>query len=392
MPKLVKKVIEPYEPKARDYIVFDSEIPGFGVRVFKTGRKSFVLQYRYGRRLRRMTIGACHALSPAEARTKARIMLASVEMGNDPQAKIEESRHGLTVADLAERFRRDHIEIKLKPGTQREYEHSLKKYILPTFGTMLVNEVKRHDVATLHHRMYKTPAQANRTLRVISLMFNLAEMWGIREEGINPCKYVKRYPEKPKERFLSSQEISRLGQVLDELDKEGIEEKSSLYAIRLLLLTGCRLSEILTLKWEYINFVGKSLHLPDSKTGPKVVHVASAVINVLQQMQECIERPKGNPYVIYGKIPGSHLINLQKPWRRIRKQTGLEDVRIHDLRHTFASNAVSLGQSLPMIGKMLGHKQVQTTARYAHLAVEPLKNATEDVVKNLEELLKEKNK
>ena len=212
--------------------------------------------------------------------------------------------------------------------------------------------------------MHATPYQANRTLAVLSKMFNLAELWGLRPDGSNPCLHVKRYREETRERFLTHDEFARLGSVLDEIEREGSESRSAVAAMRLLMLTGCRRSEIQTLRWEHVDLDAGELHLPDSKSGARVVPLAQSAVAVLT----ALPRDQENPWVIVGKKPGSHLTDLNHPWWRIRARAGLHDVRIHDLRHSFASRAVQLGESLPMIGKLLGHTQVQTTARYAHLA------------------------
>ena len=246
---------------------------------------------------------------------------------------------------------------------------------MPALGQLKVADVTRADVARLHHEFRDTPYQSNRNLEIVSKMFNLAEMWGLRPDGSNPCRHVKKYKEKKRERYLSTDELARLGEVLRQCEQEGVESASTINLIRLLMLTGCRLSEIQTLKWDYVDFENRALHLPDSKTGVKTVHLGPPALKVLIE----IERIEGNPWVITGKLENTHLQEPQRPWRRIRKRAGLDDVRIHDLRHTFASVAVSGGQGLPMIGQMLGHTQVQTTARYTHLATEPVKRATDEV-------------
>ena len=210
-------------------------------------------------------------------------------------------------------------------------------------------------------------------------MFNLAEMWGLRSDGSNPRKHIKKYPEEKRERFLSPAELRRVGEVLREIEQEAIELPSSIAAVRLLMLTGCRLGEIMTLQWEYVDIPGKALRLPDLKTGAKVVHLGQPAVEVLLK----IDRHEDNPWVIAGTLPGGRLSDLQPFWQRVRARAGLKDVRIHDLRHTFASTAVASGQGLPMIGKLLGHTQVQTTARYAHLAADPIKNAADQVASEI---------
>ena len=206
-------------------------------------------------------------------------------------------------------------------------------------------------------------------------MFNLAELWGLRPNGSNPRKHIKKYREEKRERFLSAAELRRVGEVLREMEAEGLELPSAIAAVMLLILTGCRLNEIMTLRWEYVDLDAGVLNLPDSKTGAKTVHLGKPAIDTLRQLP----RLPGNPWVIYGVKPEGRLTDLQPFWQRLRARAGLKDARIHDLRHTFASTAVAAGQGLPMIGKLLGHTQVATTARYAHLAADPVKAAAEQV-------------
>ena len=216
---------------------------------------------------------------------------------------------------------------------------------------------------------------ANRCLALLSKMFNLAETWGWRQEHSNPVRLVAKYPESESHRFLSDDELSRLAATLHQCDQDGSVSPQVTAAIRLLLLTGARLSEILTLRWNYIDQRGGFLNLPDSKAGTRVVFLNEQATAVLAS----IEPVPGNPYVITGAVEGQHLVNLQKPWRKLRKMAGLEDVRIHDLRHSFASIAASGGASLPMIGQLLGHSQVSTTKRYAHLTAQPVREVNEKV-------------
>ena len=210
------------------------------------------------------------------------------------------------------------------------------------------------------------PYQANRTLGVLSKIFSLAEVWGLRPDGSNPCRHVKRYKERNRERFLPPEETKRLGEVLREAEDD---MPSAVAAFRLLLLTGCRLSEIQFLRWEYVK--DDYIELPHAKTGGRVVPLGPEARAILAGLS----RADDNPWVTAGRLPGSHITDLQKPWRRIRTRAGLEDVRIHDLRHSYASRALALGESLTMIGKLLGHTQVQTTARYAHLARDSIQTA-----------------
>ena len=232
----------------------------------------------------------------------------------------------------------------------------------------------------LHHSVQHLSTTANRVLSLLSKALNLAELWGYRPDASNPCRHVQKYAENKRERFLSQEEIARLMSVLEQEEKEGKELPPVLCAIRLLLLTGCRLNEILSLSWQEVDFDKSCLFLLDSKRGKRTVYLSPPALELLQN----IPREKDHPYVIAGKNKQAHLINLQKPWRRIRKKASLDDVRIHDLRHTFASVAAANGLSLPIIGALLGHSQTQTTARYAHLVGQPLLEAVGKVGESIQ--------
>ena len=375
MAKLTKRQIEALEVQDKDYFIWDSELSGFGVRVFPTGRKQFVIQYRFGKISRRMSLGRFGAITPDQARGLALEALVKIRQDIDPQVQKREKRTALTVRELAQRFDEEHIEVHLKESTAKEYRRNLKLFILPAIGHLRIIDVTRADIAKYHHDWRHRPYQANRNIEIISKMFNLAELWGLRPDGTNPRKHIKKYPEKKRERYFSAAELRAIGRVLAEMEEERIELPSAIAAVRLLLFTGCRLGEIMTVRWEHVDRSAKLLRLPDSKTGAKEVHLGTAAVTVLSS----IERQKDNPWVIVGRNEGAHLTDLQPFWQRVRGRAGLKNARIHDLRHTFASVAVSNGQSLPMIGKLLGHTQVQTTARYAHLANQPVLQAANDV-------------
>jgi integrase len=377
MAKLTKRVIEALEPRACEYFEWDDELPRFGVRVLPSGRKSFVVQYRANRRSRRMNLGTFGIVTPDAARGKALQALAKVEGGEDPMDERRAREQAITVAELAEKFDLMHIQLNpnVKNSTGREYRHALKRYILPALGKLKVAEVTRAEVSALHQSMADKPYQANRTLEVVSKMFNLAEEWGHRPDGTNPRKRIKKYPEQKRERFLSAGELRRVGEVLAEMEAERIEMPSAVAAVRLLMLTGCRLNEIMKLQWRDVRLRDGVLHLPDSKTGKKTVQLADAAVAVLKG----VARIEGNGWVLPGRVENGRLTDLQPFWQRLRARAGLKDVRIHDLRHTFASVAAAEGKSLLMIGKLLGHTQEQTTRRYAHLSGGTVKAAANDV-------------
>lgn len=296
MGKLTKRVAEGAEARDTEYTIWDKDIPGFGLRVMPSGRRSYMIQYRNGTRTRRMVLGPHGVLTPEQARTMAMSALAAVRQGGDPAADRQARRGAIIVKELAERFD-------------------------------------------------------------------------------NPRKHIRKYPEEKRERFLSAAELRRVGAVLSEMETENIEMPSAIAAVRLLMLTGCRLNEIMTLKWAHVDADAPALRLPDSKTGAKTVHLGKAALDVLL----AIPQAPDNSWVITGTKEGARLSDLQPFWRRVRARAGIKDVRIHDLRHTFASTAVAGGQGLPMIGKLLGHTQGQTTARYAHLAADPVREAADQV-------------
>jgi integrase len=373
--KLTKTIIADAPLRDKEYIIWDSEIRNFGVRVWPSGKKMFVYQYRFNRRARRLTIGPADVLSLPVARDLAREAAVKVSRGIDPVEERDAKRNAITVKELAGRFEFEHIFLRVKESTGREYRYAVNAYILPAIGAKKVAEVTRADVAALHLKMKDKPTQANRTLEVVSKMFNLAEEWGYREPNTNPRRGIKKYPETKRERFLSEAEIKRISEVLADMEAERIEMPSAIAAARLLMLTGCRLGEIMTLQWKFVDLEASVLRLPDSKTGKKTVQLGEPALAVLRS----IEQVEFNPWVLPGKIAGERLSDLQPFWQRVRARAGLNDVRIHDLRHTFASFAAASGMSLHMIGKLLGHKSIQTTRRYAHLSESTTKAAADNV-------------
>jgi integrase len=303
--------------------------------------------------------------------------------GRDPLAERKAAAtRGCTVAQLAERYMTEHAEVKKKPASAKTDRQMLRDYVQPKLGHLAVADVSRQDVAALHHGLHEKPYLANRVLALVSKMLNLAERWGLRPDGSNPCRHVEKFKEYKRERYLTSEELSRLTQAIAEAEAEGTESVHALAALRLLILTGCRLREILRLRWEHVDFEHGRLALPDSKTGAKTVFLATAAQEVLAG----IPRTEGCPWVIEGRKPKTHLSDLKGPWRRLSQKAELKDLRIHDLRHSFAAVGAGLGLSLPMIGKLLGHTQPRTTARYAHLAADPMHEAVERIGERLMEV------
>jgi integrase len=372
--KITKRAVDTLRPAddGAETALWDTELKGFGCRVQRGGGKSYVLQYRAGSGrgapLRKLTIGRHGSpWTPETARGEAKRLLGLIEGGADPAADKIARTESPTIADLAERFLAEHAETKRKTSTALEYRRLLDRLILPTLGKRKVADATRGDIAKLHHANLAAPYQANRLLAVLSKMFNLAERWALRPDGSNPCRHVEKFKEQKRERMLSPAELGRLGDAL--AGYQGSPYAAA--AVKLLVFTGARLGEVLGLKWEWVDFERGEARLPDSKSGAKTLHLPPPALTVLAELT----RLDGNPYVIVGSKPGAALVNLEKPWRAIRAAAGLDDVRLHDLRHAFASVAASSGMGLPIIGKMLGHTQVATTARYAHLASDPVKAA-----------------
>jgi len=379
MPKLTKRVVDSLKPEASEAVHWDDELPGFGVRVHPTGRKSYIVKCRCRGWQIKMTIGRHGSITVEQARTKARGIIADAKEGSDPSAAYSRMRKSPTMKELGQRFLDEYVPTHCRKTTEREYRRSVELFINPKMGTRKVIDIDRSDIAKFHHDLRDKAYQANRSLGVLSKMFNLAELWGIRPDGSNPCRQVKKYKEVKRERFLSDVEYKQLGDALRKVEAERTETQSAIDAVWLLMFTGCRLGEIMTLKWDYVDLDAKELRLPDSKTGPKTVHLGSAAVERLKR----IKKLEDNEFVITGENPGAHLTDLQHPWRRIRKAAKLDGLRLHDLRHSFASRGLLVGEGLPMIGKLLGHTQVQTTARYAHLANDPIKSAADRIAERI---------
>ena len=379
MAKITKRTVDALAGQERERVVWDADLKGFGVRVHPSGRKVYIVKTRYRGRVIKMTIGPHGAVTPSYARVRAAEIITDARAGKNPAGRNADAP---TMIALGKRFLKEYVSTHCKTSTAEEYRRSVKLFIDPRIGRYRVPDIQRSNIVALHYDMRDTPYQANRTLGVLSKMFNLAELWDLRPDGSNPCRHVKRFREEKRERFLSDIEYQRLGAALKDIEVDGSETASAITAVRLLMLTGCRLSEIQKLLWEHVDLEASELRLPDTKTGAKVVYLGDPAIAVLER----IDRRDGNPWVIAGRKPGGHLTDLQHPWRRIRARAGLDDVRIHDLRHSFASGGLLVGEGLPMIGKLLGHTQVQTTARYAHLANDPVKSAANRIASRIAEV------
>lgn len=381
--KLTKRVVEGLVPQGKTYTVRDAELAGFSLRVYSNGRRAFFFRYRVGggrgAPIREPRIGDFGHLTVDQARSIARDWAAEVRRGSDPSATRNAEREAPTMAMLFDRYLTDHAAKRKKPASLRNDTRMIEKELKPAFGRLRVKDVTRQQIRAYHAALADVPIEANRRLALLSKAFSFAAdelEWIAR--GDHPVKGIRRFKEESRRRYLSDDEIGRLGAALKKAENGQLERAISPYAVamlRLLLLTGARHSEILTLRWSEVNLSRSCLELGDSKSGPKAIFLSPAAKAVLDNLPSV----EDNPFVIVGAKPGSHMVNVKDAWAVIRRQAGLEDVRIHDLRHTFASLGIRAGMSLPLIGKLLGHTSTQTTARYAHLADDPLHSAVGNI-------------
>ena len=373
-----KRTVDGLAVEGKDAVFWDRELAGFGVRVYPSGRKIYVVQSRGPGGSKRITLGRHGELTVEQARKEAVAVIDRIKRGENPVAAPPEP--AFTVADLAQRYLETHVAVNCNAHTAGIYRGSLDNHILPALGTMPIGSVGRPEASALHFGLRDTPRAANRALMVLSKMFSLAEDWGLAPAGGNPCRFVRKYKEGMRERFLTPDEYRRLGRALCALDAGGPLPARAAAALRLLMLTGCRLTEILTLRWDDVDRKARELRLRDAKTGTRMVPLTPTAAAVLAG----IVRVPRSPWVFPGVTPDKHLSQLSSYWRHARGLCGLEDVRIHDLRHSFASRALAIGESLNMIGRLLGHTDVASTARYAHLVRDAEKVAAAKVGDSIE--------
>lgn len=380
--KLTKRVVEAIAPDPNGAVVQrrDSELKGFGVRVTPAGVRTYFVQYRdLAGHTRRIAIGRHGVLTAEEARKVAVQRLADVTRGDNPsvarkaaRAKAKETQ---TVKQLVERFLREYVDPKRKTRTAEQYRRLLETRVNPVLGSMAADAVTREAVMSLHLSMKSTPYEANRVLAVLSKMFNVAEVWRVRPDGSNPVRHVERYKERKRDRFLSHEELKKLGTVLDEAERTQTALPGVIVALRLLALTGCRLSEILGLRWTDVDLDVGVLRLPDAKAGARLVPLGSPAVDLLNSLMRV------GTYVVPGTSPEEPLSKntLEHGWFRLRKLAQLNEVRIHDLRHTIGTYAGQAGLNAFMVRDILGHKTLAMTDRYVSQDTSPLRSAADQV-------------
>jgi integrase len=388
--KLNKRTVDAQHQADRRITIWDTELPGFGLRVSRTGERTYVVKLRVCGRQRWVTIGRHGPWTPELARREAFRVLSDAARGLDPYNRVPQDRT-LTVADLCDLYVTEGSSHK-KESTRRSDTGRIEHHIKPLLGALRVIAVSRGDIERLlqdiisgrtavrqasgMRRPGSIPAggkgAASRSVELLGTLFSFAIGRGLRSD--NPVHGIKKPKGKKLERFLSASEFGKLAESLEE-EKTGSGCEIAVAAIRLLALTGCRRGELLSLHWQHVDIANRCLRLPDSKTGAKIVHLSAPAISVLQKLP----RNASNPHVFFGRHSTGPLVGIDKIWARVRGRAGLKDVRLHDLRHSFASVAVAEGLGLPIVGALLGHRHTATTARYAHLAADPVRAANEAI-------------
>lgn len=401
--KLTKRVVDAAAPRSTRYTVFDSALPGFGLRVFPSGEKSWVFEYRPGEggrgaSKRRMTLGKISDFTPDQARKVADNLRSAVKTGKDPQGDKAAQRAALTVEELATSFLAGHVDAKRRSTTKAHYEDVLSRLVVSKIGKRKAKDITRAELARIHLANGATPFQANRILAIVGSMYSYGGRHGLVPEGTNPARGIERFKEEPRERLLSTVELERLGAAIrlaettgipwaidqtkktkhvPKLKRETVIGEHAAAALRLLIFTGARLREVLHLKWEHVDFDRGLLLLPESKTGKKTIVLNAPALALLNMLT------RAGTYVIAGESAGRPAerprSDLKRPWALVSRHAGLQGVRLHDLRHNFAAFGAGGGMGLPIIGKLLGHTQPQTTARYAHLDADPLRKAANTI-------------
>jgi integrase len=347
---------------------------GFGVTVTPAGVRSFGIRYRIDGTERRMTFGRSPDWPVLKAIKEAKALRRRIDKDEDPLAEKQARHEAATVAELCGRFAEEYIPTK-RPSTQIDYIlHT--EIVRKRLGSLKVDAVTSIHIQRLHQAWKHRPYKANRILALASSMFTRAIEWKYIKE--NPCSTVKRFSEDARERYLAPKELGKLSEVLNDY-----KDQTAANVIRMLLLTGCRKTEALSARWEEFDFNRGTWTKPSASTKQAKQHVVPLgddAALLLQRIKAETEKSEdGNPvspFVFPGRTPDTRLGELTKPWQRIRRAAGISDVRLHDLRHTYASMLVSSGASLPMIGALLGHTQASTTLRYAHLFDDPLRKLT----------------
>jgi len=399
--RLTRRLVETAKPGSRDIFLWDAEATGFGLRLSPSGRRVYVLQYRFEGLSRRYTIGRHGSPWTVEtARREALRLLGGIAGGRDPQREKQGARTDMTVGELCDLYLVDGMRLA-KPVSVAGAENDIRNHIKPLLGRRKAAGITPADVERLlldvadgktARRNSRGPKgraarvrggreAANSAVTTLSAALSFGVRRGVRPE--NPALLVRKFPGRRVERFLSPAELGRLGEVLAASEALGIVSPFAIAALRLLILTGCRKSEIVQARRAWVDETHGCLNLPDSKTGPRTVRLGEAALVVIRGLPVV----HGNAFLLPGKVDGQPIQDLQSVWERIRVAAGIPDVRIHDLRHSFASFGAATGESLIVVGALLGHKVATTTQRYTHLSASPLKSAADRISGEVARLL-----
>jgi integrase len=374
--KITKRAVDALKPATgRDAVLWDDELPGFGVRCRPSGGKVYFLKYRTaGGRQRWLTLGRHGPVTPDAARARAFREKAAVADGDDPSGSRQQKRRENTVAVVADRYLAEHVAAHNKASTAAEARRVVETRIKPALGAIKITDLTRSDIKAWHQAMAATPYEANRALAYCSRMLSLATTeWELRSD--NPCIGIKRFPERKRERFFADDELAKLGGALSAMEIEGAEAPGFILLVRLLATTGMRLSEVLGLEWSDIDLPGRAIRLSDAKSGARTVHLGAAAVAILDAIEE------RNGHLIRGLDLAKPLsINsAEKAWRRLRDRAGISDGRLHDLRHTAGTFAALAGGSAFVVRDLLGHRTLAMTGRYVERAADMVR-ATADAV------------
>ncbi|WP_070155779.1 tyrosine-type recombinase/integrase [Sphingobium phenoxybenzoativorans] len=375
--KLTKSVVDAAQAQTCDVELRDTIVPGFLCKVTPSGRKVFMLQYRTNSGVRRKpALGQFGELTVEQARSLAQDWLAEIRRGGDPGHDKAEARKAPTVKELCSRFMEDHSKLHNKPSTQAGYQYQIDNFVIPAFGTKKVHEVTRHDITALMKRMEKSPTQANRVLSLVRKMLNLAELWGYRPDGSNPCRHVPKYPEKGSTRLITDEQMVSLFAYLDKAEAEGLEHPIYLLAVRLQFEFAARMSEILLLQWDWLDLPNGRVVWPDSKTGDMSKPMSEEARRLLTNAP----RYGNSPYVCpsiqdHDKALSPHA--YYSAWRRILERAGVPKVGTHGIRHRSATDIANSGIPVKVGMALTAHKTVAMFMRYVHTEDDPVRKAAE---------------
>ena len=375
--KLTKTVVDAAQPQTCDVELRDTVVPGFLCKVTPAGRKVFMLQHRTNSGVRRKpALGQLGELTVEQARSLAQDWLAEVRRGGDPGHDKAEARMAPMVKELCGRFMEDHSKLHNKPSTQHSYQYQIDHFIIPAFGSKKAHEVTRYDIIALMKRMEKSPTQANRVLSLARKMFNLAELWGCRSDGSNPCRHVPKYPEKGSTRFITDEQMVKLFAYLDKSEAESLEHPIYLLAVRLQFEFAARMSEVLLLQWNWLDLPNSRVVWPDSKTGDMSKPLSEEGRRLLSNAPRYGDSPYVCPAILDHKKPLSSGSYYQA-WRRFLDRAGVPKVGTHGIRHRSATDIANSGIPAKVGMALTAHKTVAMFMRYVHTEDDPVRKAAE---------------